>query len=126
VWTSGCGDPRIFSDQIHAPVALSLLYESIVRLFIRCEWSQILKKKGNAIRVTGRGGPQGCETSRFPHFLDSRLTDGGEVVSLTYRQPFTSRKIPGTHFSQTLNRLQDHSAAGRIRSTEKYNDLIGN
>jgi hypothetical protein len=24
--------------------------------------------------------------------------DGGEVVSLTRRPPFTSRKIPGTHF----------------------------
>jgi hypothetical protein len=36
-----------------------------------------------AILVTGRGGPYGCETSRFPHFLDDRLIDGGEVVSLT-------------------------------------------
>jgi hypothetical protein len=25
----------------------------------------------------------------FPHFLDNRLTDGGEVVSLTRRPPFT-------------------------------------
>jgi hypothetical protein len=32
---------------------------------------------------------EGCETSRLPHFLDSRLTDGGEVVSLTRRPPFT-------------------------------------
>jgi hypothetical protein len=55
-------------------------------------------KKGKAISVTGRGGPQGCETSRLPHFLDNRLTDGGEVVSLTRRPPFTPRKIPGTHF----------------------------
>jgi hypothetical protein len=38
-----------------------------------------------AVSVTGREGPQGCETSRLPHFLDSRLTDGGEVVSLTRR-----------------------------------------
>jgi hypothetical protein len=38
--------------------------------------------------VTGRGGPYGCETSRFPHFLDNRLTDGGEFVSLTRRPPF--------------------------------------
>jgi hypothetical protein len=41
--------------------------------------------KGKAIPVTGRGGPLGCETSRFPHFLDNQLTDGGEVVSLTRR-----------------------------------------
>jgi hypothetical protein len=57
-----------------------------------------VKKKGKAIPVTGREGPQGCETSRLPHYLDKRLTDGGEVVSPTRRQPFTPRKIPGTHF----------------------------
>jgi hypothetical protein len=42
-------------------------------------------KKGKAIAVTGRGSPYGCETSRLPHFLDSWLTDGGKVVSLTRR-----------------------------------------
>jgi hypothetical protein len=26
------------------------------------------KVKHKAIPVTGRGGPYGCETSRFPHF----------------------------------------------------------
>jgi hypothetical protein len=38
------------------------------------------------------------ETSRLPHFLDSLLTDGDKVVSLTRRPPFTPRKLPGTHF----------------------------
>jgi hypothetical protein len=42
-------------------------------------------KKGKSIPVTGRDGPYVCETSRLPHFLDNRLTDGGEVVSLTRR-----------------------------------------
>jgi hypothetical protein len=42
-------------------------------------------KKGTAIPVTNRGGPLGCITSRLLHFLDNRLTDGGEVVSLTRR-----------------------------------------
>jgi hypothetical protein len=51
-----------------------------------------------AILVTGRGGPSGCETSRIPHFLHSRLTDGGEAVGLTRRPSFTPSKIPGTHF----------------------------
>jgi hypothetical protein len=42
-------------------------------------------KKGKAIPVTGRGGSQGCENSRLAHFLDNRLTDGGEVVGPTRR-----------------------------------------
>jgi hypothetical protein len=55
-------------------------------------------KKGKSISVTGREGPYGCETPRLPHFLDSRLTDGGEVASPTLRAPFTPRNIPGTYF----------------------------
>jgi hypothetical protein len=43
-------------------------------------------------------GPIGREMSRLPHFLDCRLTDGGKVVSLMRRPPFTPRKIPRTHF----------------------------
>jgi hypothetical protein len=37
------------------------------------------------IPVTGRRGLYGCETSRIPHFLDNRFTEGGEVVRLTRR-----------------------------------------
>jgi hypothetical protein len=44
------------------------------------------------ISVTGREGPWGYETSRLPHFLHNRLTDGGEVVSLTHRSPFTPQE----------------------------------
>jgi hypothetical protein len=58
----------------------------------------IRQKKVNAISVTGHGSPYGYETSRVPHFLDNRLTDGGEFDSLTRRPPFIPRKIPGTHF----------------------------
>jgi hypothetical protein len=47
-----------------------------------------LDKKGKAITLAGRGGPEGYETSRLPHFLDNRLTDGGEVSSLTHRSSF--------------------------------------
>jgi hypothetical protein len=54
--------------------------------------------RGKAIPVTGLGDPYGCETSRLPHFLDNRLTDGGKVVSLTRWPAFTPRKMPGTHF----------------------------
>jgi hypothetical protein len=58
----------------------------------------VVGKKAEIIPVTGLGGLQGCEMSRLPHFLDIRLTDGGEVVSLTSLPLFTPRKIPGTHF----------------------------
>jgi hypothetical protein len=50
---------------------------------------------------------------------------GGEVVSLT-RPPFSPRKIPGINFCNRLSQPQGHSAAGRIRSIEKFDDLIGN
>jgi hypothetical protein len=84
------------------------------------------KVKGKAIPVTGHEDRNGCEMLRLPHFLNNRLADGGEVVSFTRRPPFTPRKIPGTHFCYRPSRPQGHSAAGRIRSIEKSNDLIGN
>jgi hypothetical protein len=34
----------------------------------------------------------GVETSRLPHFLDNRLTDGGEAVSPTLRPPFIPKE----------------------------------
>jgi hypothetical protein len=42
-----------------------------------------MKIKGKDIPVTGRGGPYVCERSRLSHYLDKRLTDGGNVVSPT-------------------------------------------
>jgi hypothetical protein len=50
------------------------------------------KAKVKAIPVTGRGGAWSCEKSRLPHFLDNRLTDGGEVVSLRRRPPFAPQE----------------------------------
>jgi hypothetical protein len=44
-----------------------------------------VKIKDKALLLTGRGGPEVCETSRLQHFLDIRLTDGGETVSFTCR-----------------------------------------
>jgi hypothetical protein len=51
--------------------------------------------KSKAIPVTGHEGPQSYETSRLPHFVDSRLTDGGDVIRLTPGRPLLPRKIPG-------------------------------
>jgi hypothetical protein len=39
--------------------------------------------------------------------------------------PLCPRKIPGTHSCKRLSWHQGHSAAGRIRSIEKFNDLMG-
>jgi hypothetical protein len=51
-------------------------------------------KEGKSLPVIGRGGSQGCEKSRLPHFLDNRLTDGGEVVSPTRAgRPFPPGKF---------------------------------
>jgi hypothetical protein len=58
----------------------------------------LLQRAYKTIPVTSCGGPKVCETSKFPHFLDNRLTDGGEVLSLMRRPPFISRNLPGTHF----------------------------
>jgi hypothetical protein len=58
----------------------------------------IFNKKIKTIPVTDSEGLYGCETSRIPHFLDNRFTDGGEIVSLMRRPRFTPRNIPGTHF----------------------------
>jgi hypothetical protein len=53
-----------------------------------CTYKKVLYK-GKAIPVTGREGPYGSETSRLPHFLDSRFTDDGEVFSLKRPSLFT-------------------------------------
>jgi hypothetical protein len=54
------------------------------------------------IRLTGRGGSYGWETWRFPYFLDSLLTDGGEVSALRAGRALPPRKIRGIHFSCKL------------------------
>jgi hypothetical protein len=57
--------------------------------------------------VTDRGDLQGCEMLRIPHCIDSRLTDGGKVVSLTRRPRSTSQKhfsTSGTHFCYRLSK----------------------
>jgi hypothetical protein len=43
--------------------------------------------KGKAIPATGRGGPFGCEKLRLPYFLNKRLTDGADAVSLMCKMP---------------------------------------
>jgi hypothetical protein len=59
------------------------------------------RANGSAISVTGPVDPYCCETSRLSHFVYSRHTDGGEIVSLTLRPPFTPKKIAGTDLLET-------------------------
>jgi hypothetical protein len=82
------------------------------------------KSLHKGIPVRGRGGPQGCEMLRLPHFLHNRLADGGEVVSLTRRPPFTPQEYSWYLFLLEAESTQGHSAAGRISSNEKIH-LIG-
>jgi hypothetical protein len=64
--------------------------------------------------------------SRIPHCLDSRLTDGGEV-SLTRRPAVLYAQEDSRYsFVYWVSRPQGHCAAGRIKSTEKSNDLMRN
>jgi hypothetical protein len=39
-----------------------------------------------------------CDVEPATFSLDNRLTDGGKVVILTRRPPFTARKTLVTHF----------------------------
>jgi hypothetical protein len=50
-----------------------------------------------AIPVTGRGGLQRCEMLRIPHFVDNRLIDDGEVVSLMHRPSTTLHELFFSH-----------------------------
>jgi hypothetical protein len=56
------------------------------------QYASVTLVKGKALFVVIRGGPEGYETSRLSHFLDNRLTDGGEVVSLMRQPPFTPQE----------------------------------
>jgi hypothetical protein len=49
-------------------------------------------KGEEATHLMGYGVPQGSETSRLPHFLESWFTNGNEVVSLMRRPPFTPQE----------------------------------
>jgi hypothetical protein len=66
-------------------------------------------KESKAIAVTGRGGPQGCETSRFLHFLNNRLTNGRKVVSFRrFRKPEVTLE-ESTHLAEQRNGPKDPS-----------------
>jgi hypothetical protein len=67
-------------------------------------------------KLTGRGGPYGYETSRFPHFLDNRFTDGGEVVSHTRRPPFTPQEDSWYSFLLQCLQVRNTSSSVGLRT----------
>jgi hypothetical protein len=69
--------------------------------------------KRKDIPVTRRRDTQGSETSRLPHFLDSRLTDGGKVVGLTRLAPYTQEDCWYSFLLKAES--TGPNAAGRIR-----------
>jgi hypothetical protein len=71
----------------------------------------LLYEKGKDILVTGRGGTQGSESSRLLHFLDNRVTDGGEAVSLRRRPPLTPGRV---RVLISVRRLVDPRAIVRL------------
>jgi hypothetical protein len=48
-----------------------------------------------------------------------------KLSALSADLPVLPKKIPGTHFCLRLSRPKGHIAAGKIKSIEKSNDLIG-
>jgi hypothetical protein len=51
----------------------------------------LVEKKGKAVPLQAWSGPEGSKNLRFPDFMTA-AQDGGKVVSLTHRPPFTPRK----------------------------------
>jgi hypothetical protein len=82
------------SPPIISSVATTTVFElrQEVSVKYKISNSKYRQKNGKAIPVRFRGGAKGCETLRFPHFLDSQQADGGEVVSLTRQLPFYSQQ----------------------------------
>jgi hypothetical protein len=88
-WMNLCDSGRRVPKQFH----LAIAYESVVDP-VGKEWLRAISYEGKNVKgvsVTGCGSPYGCKTSRLPHFLDNRLTDGGKV-SLTHRPPLSLQK----------------------------------
>jgi hypothetical protein len=110
-----------FIAVLERPLLLVEAYIKAKRWYI--SFSMYVARESKVIPVTCCGGPLGGgggETSRISHFLDNRLTESGEVVSLTHRQHSTSQaKFSRTYFCYRLSQPQVHIAAGGIRSIEK-------
>ena len=61
-----------------------------------CRSTRIIKK-GKAVPLEARRGPEGSRKLRFPDFVTT-AQDGGKAVSRTHRPPLPPGNTPGTHF----------------------------
>jgi hypothetical protein len=73
-------------------ILISIIVEEIQVSYAHVLALRMRQLRRGKVKVTGRGGPYGCETLRFPRLLDNWLTDGSKVVSLTRRPPFTPQE----------------------------------
>jgi hypothetical protein len=99
-----------------------------------CFNSKFILLGEQSIKVTNKSSENLAELKYFGMIVtnqnyiheDSRLTDGGEVVSLTRRQPFTPQEDSWYSFLLKTESTPGSCAVGRIKSIEKFSDLIGN
>ena len=68
-----------------------------------------METKGKAVPLQAWSGPEGSRKLRFPDFMTT-AQDGGKVVSLTHRPPFTPRKYTWYSFL-----LEVESTPGIVR-----------
>jgi hypothetical protein len=78
--------------------------QSYARMSILCDLTiskfSFQVRKPILVLAICHGGPYSRETSRLPHFLDSRLTNGSEAVSLT-RQAILVTGLGGPYSRET-------------------------
>jgi hypothetical protein len=103
-----------------------IFYAIDSQMTVMLYYNHIQEQTHDTMPATGHGGPYGSETSMFPHFLNNRRTDDGEISIARRPAVLYLRKIPSRHFCDFLSRTQAHNAAGRSRSVEKSSDLMGN
>jgi len=72
----------------------------------KCTLVSVVKKKGKAVPLQARSGPEGSRNLRFPDFMTT-AQDGGKVVSRTHRPP-----IPPGKYSWYSFLLEDEWTPG--------------
>jgi len=66
-------------------------------MYIIIYYCYIIHKKGEAVPLQARSGPEGSRKLSFSDFMTT-ARDGGKVVSLTHLPSLPPGNTPGTHF----------------------------